>query len=149
MRSRFGIGLLLVLARAAAAQGLYQTDLKVQTLDVTRVREGLMAHAVVGVLAGESDAPSRGTSVQVLLPVGVGVIRMSEGCVLGASAPGVSVLRARVICDLGIVANRATREVTVFTTVPPNGVAKTFGVVALSDTPDPRPANNFAERTLP
>ena len=111
--------------------------------------EGLKAHAVVRVLAVESEAPSRGTSVQVMLPVGVGVIRMSEGCVLGASPPGVSVLRARVICDLGVVANRATREVTVFTTVPPNGIAKTFGVVALSDTPDPKPANNFAERTLP
>ena len=149
MLSRFGIGLLLLVARAAAAQGLYQTDLRVQTLDVTRVPKGLMAHAVVGVLAAENDAPSRGTSVQVLLPVGVGVISMSQGCVLGASPPGVSVLRARVICDLGVVANRATREVTVLTTIPPQGVAKTFGIVALSDTPDPKPANNFAQRTVP
>lgn len=149
MLSRSGIGFLVLLARAAAAQGLYQTDLRVQTLDVQRVPGGLMAHAVVGVLAAENDAPSRGTSVQVLLPVGVGVIRMSQGCVLGASAPGVSALRARVICYLGVVANRSTREVVVFTTIPPQGVAKTFGIVALSDTPDPKPANNFAERTVP
>ena len=130
-------------------QGLYQTDLRIQTLEVHRVPEGLLAHAVVGVAAGQNEAPSRGTSVQVLLPVGVGVLRMSEGCVLGPSAPGVTVLRGRVICDFGVIPSRSVREIRVLTTVPPNGVSKTFGVVAVSDTPDPKLSNNFAERTLP
>lgn len=138
-----------LVAGPALGQGLYQTDLRIETLNVQRVPEGLLAHAVVGVVAVENDAPSRGTSVQVLLPVGVGVLRMSQGCVLGASPPGVAALRARVICDFGVLATRSTREVTVLTTVPPSGVAKTFGVVAVSDTPDPKLSNNFAERTLP
>lgn len=150
MRTRLVVaGISLSVATLAVAQALYQTDLQIQTLEVQRVPEGLRAHAVVGVVAVENEAPSRGTSVQVLLPVGVGVLRMSQGCVLGASPPGVGALRARVICDFGVVPTRSTREVTVLTTIPPLGVPKTFGIVAVSDTPDPKPSNNFAERTLP
>ena len=150
MKTRLtALALASILADPATGQSLYQTDLQVQTLQVQRVPEGLLAHAVVGVVAVANEAPSRGTNVQVLLPVGVGVLKMSQGCVLGASPPGVGALRGRVICDFGVLPTRSTREITVLTTIPPNGVPKTFGVVAVSDTPDPRPSNNFAERTLP
>ena len=143
------VALLGLLPRIMLAQGLYQADLRIQTLKVQRVPEGLLAHAVVAVQATGNAAPSRGTNVQVLLPVGVGVLRISQGCVLGASPPGVTDLRGRVICEFGVVADRTTREITVLTTIPPLGVARTFGIVAISDTPDPKPSNNFAERTVP
>ncbi len=143
------LALFCVSSGSLNAQGLYQTDLRIQTFEVQQVPEGLLAHAVVAVQAVDKASPSRGTSVQVLLPVGVGVLRISQGCVLGASPPGVTDLRGRVICDFGLVADRTTREITILTTIPPIGVAKTFGVIAISDTPDPKPSNNFAERTVP
>jgi hypothetical protein len=37
----------------------------------------------------------------------------------------------------------------VVTTTPPSGVARGFGAVAMSDTPDPKPGNNFADRVIP
>jgi hypothetical protein len=37
----------------------------------------------------------------------------------------------------------------VMTTMPPRGVARGFAAVAVSDTPDPKPGNNFAERVIP
>ena len=58
--------------------------------------------------------------VEILLPVGVGLVELSPGCIAGPSPPGVSALRGRVVCRLGDL-----------------------------DTPDPRPGNNFAERALP
>jgi hypothetical protein len=44
---------------------------------------------------------------------------------------------------------RSHREVFVVTTTPPIGVVRGFGAVAMSETPDPRPGNNFAERAIP
>jgi hypothetical protein len=36
----------------------------------------------------------------------------------------------------------------VMTTLPPSGIPRTFGAFALSDTPDPKPGNNYAEGML-
>jgi hypothetical protein len=46
-------------------------------------------------------------------------------------------------------ADRGFYEVLLTTTLPPQGAPKRLGVFAYSDTPDPVPGNNYAERTLP
>jgi len=74
---------------------------------------------------------------------------MGEGCHAGPSLTGISELRARVECSLGNMAARTNRSLFVVTTLPPAGVARGFGAVAMSDTPDPKPGNNFAERAIP
>ena len=150
MSRHWWVGWLLpTLAGAVAplsAQRLWQADVLVRSLDVTVLNGNLMARIVV--MSGPDDE-ARSARVEVLMPLGVGIIRMGVGCSASAAPPGVSALRARVTCELGNLVAQGSREVFVMTTVPPAGVAKTFGVFAMSDTPDPRPGNNYAERTLP
>ena len=134
------------LASPLEAQRLWQADVLIRSLEVTALNGNLLARIVV--MAGAEDE-ARAARVEVLMPVGVGIVRIGEGCIASAAPPGVSDLRGRVTCELGNLAVRGSREVFVLTTIPPNGVPKTFGVFAMSDTPDPKPGNNFAERTLP
>jgi hypothetical protein len=131
---------------AARAQSVWQADLQVTALDVSELDGKLVARAVI---ASDGRGEARAVHVEILLPIGVGVSRTGVGCSASVSPPGVSDLRARVMCDLGTLPSRTNREVFVITTIPPAGVPKTFGVFALSDTPDPNPRNNFAEKTLP
>ena len=128
------------------AQRLWQADVSVRSLEVTELNGNLLARIVV--MSGAEDE-ARAARVEVLIPIGVGIVRMGVGCSASAAPPGMSVLRARVTCELGTLAALGSREVFVLTTIPPNGVPKTFGVFVLSDTPDPKPGNNFAEKTLP
>ncbi len=130
----------------ARAQGVWQADLQVTALDVSEIDGKLVARAVI---SSDGRGEARAVHVEILLPIGVGVSRTGVGCSASVSPPGVSDLRARVMCDLGTLPVRSSREVFVITTLPPAGVPKTFGVFALSDTPDPRPGNNYAEKTLP
>ncbi|HEV8598198.1 MAG TPA: hypothetical protein VGQ69_02450 [Gemmatimonadales bacterium] len=140
-------GLLLALGpKLLQAQEVWQADVRIRTLDITRIDANLVARVVV---YSDNDDEARAVHVEILLPVGVGVVRTAPGCQASASPPGVSALRARVMCDLGTLPVRASREVFVMTTVPAAPSAKTFAVFALSETPDPRPGNNYAERTLP
>jgi hypothetical protein len=137
---------LLALGRSGSAQvPLWQADLQVRTLSVSDDGGRLTVKFTVLSEFGEA----RAARVEVLLPVGVGIIEMGTGCRPSASAPGISVLRARVECALGDLPARARRDIYVVTTRPPNGVRRDFGVIVLSDTPDPRPGNNFAERGVP
>jgi len=148
-RSRWlaGIGVALMCQGAPLqAQRLWQADVQVRLLNVTLVDGNLLLRIVV---TSEAEDEARAARVEVLMPVGVGIVRMGAGCIASAAPPGVSALRGRVTCELGTMAVRGTRELFVITTVPPTGVPRTFGVFAMSDTPDPRPGNNFAERTLP
>jgi len=128
-----------------AQQVLWQADLQIRTLAVSDNGGRLTAKFTVVAEFGEA----RATRVEILLPVGVGIVDMVAGCHPGPSAPGISVLRARVECSLGNLPPRSPRELYVVTTRPPAGVSRGFGVIALSDTPDPRPSNNFAERVVP
>ena len=128
------------------AQRLWQADVLIRSLEVTELNGNLLARIVV-LSAGEDEA--RAARVEVLMPVGVGIVRMGVGCSASAAPAGVSALRASVTCELGTVAALGSREVFVLTTIPPQGVLKTFGVFAMSDTPDPKPGNNYAEKTLP
>lgn len=130
----------------ARAQSVWQADVYVAGLDVSEIDGKLVARAVI---ASDGRGEARAVHVEILLPIGVGVSRTGVGCSASVSPPGVSDLRARVMCDLGTLPVRSSREVFVITTLPPAGVPKTFGVFALSDTPDPRPGNNYAEKTLP
>jgi hypothetical protein len=127
-------------------QALYQTDLRIASLELAVSGHGLMAKATV---IAEAPGEARGVQLEFLLPAGVGLLETATGCAAGPSPPGVSSLRARVICQLGTLAEGGHRDVYVKTTVPPPGVAQTFAAFARSDTPDVKPGNNYAERTLP
>lgn len=133
------------LATWASSQAVWQADLQIRGLSVSETKGGLRVRVVVASEFGEAMA----ARVEIMLPVGVGVTELSPGCVAGPNPPGVRALRARVVCRLGDLPSRSSREVQVATTAPPSNFARGFGAVALSDTPDPRPGNNFAEKTLP
>ncbi len=143
--------LALVLTVLAAVNGgtrqrvLWQADLQIRSLTVSEAKGNLTARVVVAAEMGEA----LGARVDLLLPVGVGIVAMGEGCHAGPSVVGISELRARVECSLGNLAARSNRSLFVVTTIPPAGVARGFGAVAMSDTPDPKPGNNFAERAIP
>ena len=130
---------------ALARQHVWQSDLQIRSLSVTASNGNLTAKVVVGSEYGEAIA----ARVEVMLPVGVGLVRVGTGCAPGPSAPGVPSLRARVICTIGNLRPRDAREFSVTTTTPPTGHAGSFGAMAMSDTPDPKPGNNFAERVIP
>ena len=131
--------------RVAEAQ-IWRADIQVQSLRITRLDENLLMRVVV---YSDNDDEARAARVEILLPVGVGLVRMAEGCTASAGPPGISGLRARVTCELGTLLVRSSREVFVMTTMPAAGIPKSFGAFAMSDTPDPKPGNNYLERTLP
>jgi hypothetical protein len=141
----------LVLTVLAAVNGgtrqrvLWQADLQILSLTVSEAKGNLTARVVVAAEMGEA----LGARVDLLLPGGVGIVAMGEGCHAGPSVVGISELRARVECSLGNLPARTNRMLYVVTTTPPAGVARGFGAVAMSDTPDPKPGNNFAERVIP
>jgi len=139
------VGVLASLGVGARQQMLWQADLQIRSLTISEANGNLTARVVVAAEFGEA----LGTRVEVLLPVGVGIVTLASGCVAGPNVTGISALRARVECTLGNMPARSSREFFVVTTTPPTGVARGFAVVAMSDTPDPKPANNFAERVIP
>jgi hypothetical protein len=124
---------------------LWQADLQIRSLTITEEKGNLTARVVVASELGEALA----ARLEIMLPVGVGIVTLGSGCIAGPSPAGIRELRARVECTLGNMPARTNRELVVVTTTPPPGVARGFGVVAMSDTPDPRPGNNFAERVIP
>lgn len=139
------VSLLAGLGLGARQRVLWQADVQIRSFTVSEEKGNLTARVIVAVEVGEA----LGARVELLLPVGVGIVAMGDGCRAGPSLTGISELRARVECSLGNLQPRSNRTLFVVTTIPPAGVARGFGVVALSDTPDPKPGNNFAERVLP
>jgi len=133
------------LPSAGAAQHVWQADLQVKSLTVSESNGNLVARFVVIAEIGEAMA----AKVEIMLPPGVGIVEMGPGCKAGPNPPGVSALRARVLCAIGNLPLRASREFFVTTTQPPPGGSRGFGVIATSDTPDPKPGNNFAEKGIP
>jgi len=130
--------------RAASAQAVWQADMRVQSLAVAARGGQLSARAVI---YSDNDDDARAARVEFLLPVGVGVLRLPAGC--KASASAVAGLHARVTCDLGDVEVRGLRELLIVTTGVTGGPNVRFAVFVTSDTPDPAPANNYAERAVP
>ncbi len=138
------LALAMVSRPGLAQQLVWQSDLQVRALTLSESAGHLVARVSLTTELGEA-ATAR---VEVLLPVGVGILTLGPGCVAGPSPPGVPSLRARVICTAGNLRPRQVREFEVTTTLPPAGKEGRFGAMAVSDTPDPRPGNNFAERVL-
>jgi len=131
---------------ASAEERLWRADIRIRSLRVTRLDDKLLARIVV---YNDNADEARAGRVEILVPVGVGIVRMATGCTASAGPPGISVLRARVTCELGTLAVQGNREVFVMTTIPPSGTPRAFGAFVMSDTPDPKPSNNFAEGALP
>ena len=141
-------GLLGAAQASSAGAGqftLWQADLQVSRLTVSQTGGHLTARVLVSAEMGEA----LGARLEVLLPVGVGIVTIGSGCTPGPNRTGIRELRGRVECSLGDMPARSSREVYVVTTAPPFGVVRGFAVVVMSETPDPRPGNNFAERIIP
>jgi hypothetical protein len=139
------IGILPAATNPLQGQHVWQSDLQIKSLTVSVSEGHLIARFVVSAELGEAMA----ARVEVMLPPGVGIIEMGPGCKPGPNPPGMSELRARVLCSLGTMPTRTSRELFVTTTQPPPGRSRGFGVIAMSDTPDPKPGNNFAEKEVP
>jgi len=128
-----------------AQQLIWQSDLQLRAVTLVDSGGNLTLTVVLTAELGEATA----ARLEVMLPVGVGIVRMERGCAAGPSPPGVPSLRARVICTVGTLRPRDVRRFSVTTTVPPPGMECRFGAMATSDTPDPKPGNNFVERMIP
>jgi len=139
------VSVLALLNPGARQRTLWQADLQIRSLRVSEDKGNLTARVVVAAEFGEALA----ARVEMLLPVGVGIVTLGPGCVAGPNMTGIRDLRARVECTLGNLAAGSSRELFVVTTAPPSGVVRGFGAVAMSETPDPKPGNNFAERAIP
>jgi hypothetical protein len=156
-RARSLAGVLVIAAAVLAArpapvrmttarQKVWQADLRIQTFEVTALKKGGPLSARV-VVVSESDDAARAVRLDILLPIGAGVLRLSPGC--RPSTSSVAGLNARVTCDLGDLPVRGLREVQISTTAAaPNGHPR-FAAFVASDTPDPEPSNNYAERAVP
>ena len=131
-------------AAPAAAQQVWQADVRVQAIDVTALKGHVNIRVVV---YSDLDASASNVSLRLFLPVGTKAARVPPGCQPSPSAAGA--VQARVDCALGELRVRDLREVTIVTTEPAPGVIKRFAAFAYSDTPDPQLANNYAERVLP
>ena len=142
----FVAALASVLAILGARQRpIWQSDLQIRSLSVTEQKGNLTARVIVAAEVGEA----LGARLEVLLPVGVGIVTLGPGCVAGPNLTGISAMRARVECSFGNMAAGNSREVFLVTTIPPAGIARGFAAVAMSETPDPKPGNNFVERAIP
>jgi hypothetical protein len=141
------------------AQAVWQADVRVQLLEVTALRPaptltarrsdsttGAQQLSARVVITSDNDDDARSVRLDILLPVGAGVIRYPSGC--QASPSAVSTLTGRVTCDLGNIPVRGLREIVISTTGTVSKGAR-FAAIVTSDTPDPTPGNNFAEQVVP
>ena len=141
---------LLLMARSSDTSGngqsqVWQADVQIRTLEVTRSRSTMTVRVVV---YNEKDDDARDAHLIVLLPPGVGIDRLGAGCAAMAGPSMLPSLRATVECELGSISNRGIKEAVIATTIPPDMMPKRFGVFVYSNTPDPAPGNNYAERTI-
>jgi hypothetical protein len=138
--------LLIVGGSTAQPTHVWQADLQIRTLEVTKNKTTMSVRVVIYT---ENNDEARAARVLFLLPIGVGVDRLAAGCVATPGPSNVPSLRASVACELGAIPDRAFREVWISTTLPAEGVPRRVGVFAYSATPDPIPGNNYAERIVP
>ena len=125
------------------AQRTWESDVSVRAVEFSKAARAGSITMHVMVTAERDDA--RAVRLEIMLPVGVGVLAIPAAC--RASPAPVMSLAARVTCTLGDLHRRDVRTITVTTTDRP-GVRQPlrFAAFAFSDTPDPQPGNNFAER---
>jgi hypothetical protein len=131
-------------SRSIGDPRVWQSDLQIASLEAAELRSGASINARI-VISAEGSDPAQAAKVEIMLPIGVGVLRLANGC--RPSASPVTGLNARVTCDIGDLQPRGTREITISTTNRASTIPLRFAAFAYSDTPDPSPANNFAEKT--
>ena len=141
---------LVLLCAISAGQfeslSVWQADIQIRTLEVTRNRNTITLRVVVYT---ENDDDALNARLLILLPVGVGIEKLASRCDAMPGPSMVPSLRAAVACELGAIPNRGFHEITLTTTVPANAHPRRFGVFTYSGTPDPVPGNNYAERIIP
>jgi hypothetical protein len=135
-----------LVARRSGEQRVWQADIRIRTLEVTRTRTGVTARIVVYT---ENDDVARDARLLVLLPVGVGLAHVPAECRASPGPSMVPALRAAVSCEMGAIPNRGFHEVLVTTTLPGEPRPTRFAAFTYSGTPDPVPGNNYAERMTP
>src|SRR5687767_9066655 len=143
------VPVLLVFAGAresVGSQQVWQADIQIRTLEVTRNKATINARVVVYT---ENDDDAQNARLLILLPIGVGLEKLAPACTATPGPSMVPSLRAAVTCDLGVIPDRGFREVVLSTTVPVTALPRRFGVFTYSSTPDPVPGNNYAERIIP
>jgi hypothetical protein len=147
VRSVIAVTFVAIVPRSdAAPQHAWQSDVSVRALELTMQKGGTSITARVVVATDSGDA--RGVRLEIMLPVGVGVVTVPDGC--RPSPSPIMSLSARVTCVLGDLRVREIRELSIVTTGrPASREPLPFAVFAFSDTPDPQPSNNFAERGVP
>lgn len=133
-------------AHGTGSQHVWQADIQIRTLEITRNKGTINARVVVYT---ENDDDAQNARLLILLPIGVGLEKLAPACTATAGPSMVPSLRATVTCELGVIPDRGFREVVLSTTAPATAVPKRFGVFTYSSTPDPVPGNNYAERTIP
>ena len=148
--TRFTLSLLPLVTYSNVADGhwqaqVWQADVQIRTLEVTKSKSSITARIVV---YSEKDDEARDSHLIVLLPLGVGIDRIAQGCTATSGPSMVPSLRAAVECDLGSIPNHGIHETVITTTIPADVFQKRFGVFVYSSTPDPVPSNNYAERTI-
>src|SRR5688572_15890297 len=133
-------------AHGIGSQQVWQADIQIRTLEITRNKGTINARVVVYT---ENDDEAQNARLLILLPIGVGLERLAPTCTAPPGPPIAPALRAAVTCEPGAVPDRGLRGVGLSTAAPTTAPPKRFGVFAYSSTPDPVPGNNYAERTLP
>lgn len=129
----------------ARAQRAWMSDVSVRAMDVSSVRDGVSRITRMVVVADGDRAHA--VRLEVMLPIGVSVLHVADGC---RPSPGpVATLSARVTCELGDLPADAPRSVFVTTGGRPSAPPWRIAAFAFSDTPDPLPSNNYAERVAP
>lgn len=139
-------------------QAVWQADVRIQLMEVTALR-GTRASPARGqeaaarqlsariVVTSDNDDEARGVRLDVLLPVGTGVVRLPRRCQAVVSAAATPA--GRVTCDLGVIPVRGREEILISTTGTVSPAGGRFAAFVSSDTPDPVPGNNFTERRAP
>ena len=123
----------------------WRADIRIVDMTVQRRPRGLEIRIRV---TSDFDDDALNAVVEVLLPVGVGVLSLDPSC--RPSPSPVRTAAARVTCELGDLRVRSVREVNLLTTLPAAGGDPNHSAAFVrSDTPDPNPSNNFAQRLVP
>ena len=127
------------------AQARSQADVQVRSMTAARVGDTLVCKFEV---FSFHDDDAVNTTARVLLPVGTKFLSSATACV-GSTAVRDGT-QAFATCDIGRLGVGESKTVQVVTTLPHIAtIRKTFGAFAWSETPDPRPRNNYGEATAP
>ena len=122
-----------------------QADIRVESLALVRNADRTVTARVA--ITSDNNSVARAARLELFIPVGAVVTRLEAGCrAVSVAGPAAT---ARVSCDLGDLPVRAIKTVAVTTNPVRSGVPYRVAAFVQSDTPDPLPANNYAERILP